>query len=119
MPDTISLETARRLQELGVTWPINVGDSFSEPPYRSISFLWERSNWSPSKDSILLPRLDQIMEEIERQEGVRDILFHPRLNPDSPRECTIEYFDGVIFDFGPNDTEACGRALARIMEAGG
>ncbi len=115
---TVSLDTAKRLKELGLEWEPKKGDWYFHSMvgirvnvYNDFPFDGEAG-----KNCLWLPRLDQIMEEIERQEGVRDIIFHPRLNPDSPRECTIEYLDGVIFDFGPNDTEACGLALVQIME---
>jgi len=69
----ISLEKARALKEAGLVWELQEGDWFSEPTFaggRTDTLFGQGFEWDDDDDKngdhIWLPRLDQMLAEIEK-----------------------------------------------------
>lgn len=124
---TVSLETAKRLQELGLAWTPREGDFYvytEEPEAQSPSlvrrhtlrFIHAIRSRKPNNYTWLL-RLGDVLDEIERLVPDAEITFaHGH-----ETSCYVERNHGGIYEtisegHGPTDTQAAGIVLAQIME---
>ena len=106
---TVSLETALKLRDLGVDQTLNTGDRYHLVRFGGAP--------APDKERLKLPRLDQIMDEIRKRLPGCLIKF-----AEKPQgiHCWVEAAQSwpqPWHGLGPTDTEACGLVLVQIMEA--
>jgi hypothetical protein len=77
----ISLEKARALKEAGLEWDLQEGDWFSEPTFAGgrtdtlfgQGFEWDDDDDKNNEDHVWLPRLDQLLAEIEKRGWMWDL----------------------------------------------
>ena len=73
----LSLELAKRLKELGLKWEPQRGDQYRVLLYKRLTQIYDADpkNEYRIKDSVWLPRLDQLLAEIEER-GYWWVLSH-------------------------------------------
>ncbi len=120
---TVSLKIAKGLKAAGLNWGIlRQGDFYWDDGTVNC---WAESHQPlaqqlrPSVHALWLPRLDQVMAEIERRVEVVEIIFTNEACLVLIAEWIDDNMGGLVSYEGedPDNTEAAGLALVKIMEA--
>ncbi len=117
---TASLETALRLKKLGKVWPLEFNSSFA---YGEGGPVMQWSGQSlQGKSYVVLPRLDQVLDEIERRVPGEDVEI-TFLWRNHKRVCDVSRFpengfsQPVAEGIGLCRTEVAGKCLIYVLEA--
>lgn len=62
----LSLQTAKKLKDAGLEWEPNLGDFYYKTPFAKPSLL-DNAMINSIKESIFVPRLDQLLREIHKR----------------------------------------------------
>lgn len=97
----ISLETARKLKEAGLQWEPQMGDFWikeDKPDFiRVVEYRPSGKYDKPLKNVVWIPRLDQLLAEIEKR-GYRYILL--RYDPKQQKEGQEEQYEITLIKNG-------------------
>ena len=118
----LSLELAKRLKELGLEWEPQRGDQYRELLYKRLTQIYDADpkNEYRIKDSVWLPRLDQLLAEIEKRGYAWELSVDEADKPpyaicffSTPREIGQKWFTA------DSPEEAAAKALIWILEQEG
>lgn len=112
----ISFDTAKRLKDLGLEWEPKVGDQYRELLYKRLTQIYDADlkNEYRIKDSVWLPRLDQLLAEIKKR-GWYWELEHRDFTPNY--KCEVYHPEwGVPPFYADSPAEAAAQALIWILE---
>lgn len=129
----LSLETARKLKGAGLKWKPSIGDQYRELLYEKLTQIYDADpiNEYRIKKSIWLPRLDQLLAEIEKRGYGYELTSYPasyfaELGDSFPITYKLKLFDevGLEKEFGDcanvfSSEEAAAQALIWILEQEG